>query len=77
MLRHKRNVHIKEKYIHPLPPAAKSTNMTFKHLFSMVIIRSQWKWKIGMDSKITLVLSNTANIRAYHMLLWPMASSLQ
>ena len=37
MLRHKRNVHMKEKYIDPLPPVVKSTNMTFKHPFSMVV----------------------------------------
>ena len=37
MLRHKRNVHMKEKYIVPLPPVVKSTNMTFKHPFSMVV----------------------------------------
>ena len=30
MLRHKRNVHMKEKYIYPLPTVVKSTNMTFK-----------------------------------------------
>ena len=39
MLRHKRNVHMKEKYIDPLPPVVKSTNMTFKHPFSMVVSR--------------------------------------
>ena len=37
MLRHKRNVHMKEKYIDPLQPVVKSTNMTFKHPFSMVV----------------------------------------
>ena len=37
MLRHKRNVHMKEKYIDPLLPVVKSTNMTFKHPFSMVV----------------------------------------
>ena len=37
MLRHKRNVHMKEKYIDPLPPVVKSTSMTFKHPFSMVV----------------------------------------
>ena len=58
MLRHKRNVHMKEKYVHPLPPAAKSTNMTFKHPFSVVISdpsgsgKSEWTRKLLLSSLI-------------------------
>ena len=58
MLRHKRNVHMKEKYVDPLPPAAKSTNMTFKHPFSMVISgpsrsgKSEWTRKLLLSSLI-------------------------
>ena len=58
MLRHKRNVHMKEKYVETLPPAAKSTNMTFKHPFSMVISgpsgsgKSEWTRKLLLSSLI-------------------------
>ena len=58
MLRHKCNVHMKEKYVDPLPPAAKSTNMTFKHPFSMVISgpsgsgKSEWTQKLLLTSLI-------------------------
>ena len=58
MLRHKRNVHMEENYINPLPPAAKSTNMTFKHPFSMVISGpsgsgiSEWTRKLLLSSLI-------------------------
>ena len=58
MLKHKRNVHMKEKYIDPLPPVVKSTNMTFKHPFSMVISvpsgsrKSVWTKKLLLSSLI-------------------------
>ena len=58
MLRHKRNVHMKEKYIDPLPPVVKSTNMTFKHPFSMVVSgpsgsgKSVWTKKLLLSSLI-------------------------
>ena len=58
MLRHKRNVHMKEKYINPLPPVVKSTNMTFKHPFSMVVSgpsgsgKSVWTKKLLLSSLI-------------------------
>ena len=58
MLRHKRNVHMKEKYIDPLPPAVKSTNMTFKHPFSMEVLgrsgsgKSLWTKKLLLSSLI-------------------------
>ena len=45
MLRHKRNVHMKEKYIDPLPPVVKSNNITFKHPFSMVVSGSSGSGK--------------------------------
>ena len=67
MLRHKRNIHMKEKYIDPLPPVVKSTNMTFKHPFSMVISRPSGSRKSVWTKKIALVLSNTAFTGAYHM----------
>ena len=47
MLRHKRNVQMKEKYIDPLPPVVKSTNMTFKHPFSMVV-----SWPSGSGKSV-------------------------
>ena len=58
MLRHKRNVHMKEKYIDPLPPDVKSTNMTSKHPFSMVVSgpsgsgKSVWTKKLLLSSLI-------------------------
>ena len=58
MLRHKRNVHMKEKYIDPLPPGFKSTNVTFKHPFSMVVSgpsgsgKSVWTKKLLLSSLI-------------------------
>ena len=58
MLRHKQNVHTKEKYINPLPPVVKSTNMTFKHLFSMLVSgpsgsgKSIWTKKLLLSSLI-------------------------
>ena len=58
MLRHKRNVHMKEKYIDPLTPVVKSTNMTFKHPFSMVVSgpsgsgKSVWTKKLLLSSLI-------------------------
>ena len=56
MLRHKFNVHIKDKYVDLLPPATKATNMTFKHPFSMVISgpsgsgKSDWTRKLLLAS---------------------------
>ena len=76
MLRHKRNVHMKEKYIDPLPPVAKSTNMTFKHPFSMVVLGPSGSGK-SVWTKITLVLPDTAFTGAYHMVLRTMATPLQ
>ena len=58
MLRHKRNVHMKEKYIDPLPPVVKLTNITFKHPFSMVASgpsgsgKSVWTKKLLLSSLI-------------------------
>ena len=58
MLRHKTNVHMKEKYIDPLPPVVKSTNVTFKHPFSMVVSgpsgsgKSVWTKKLLLSSLI-------------------------
>ena len=58
MLGHKRNVHMKEKYIDPLPPVVKSFNMTFKHPFSMVVSgpsgsgKSVWTKKLLLSSLI-------------------------
>ena len=58
MLRHKQKVHMKEKYIDPLPPVVKSTNMTFKHPFSMVVSgpsgrgKSVWTKQLLLSSLI-------------------------
>ena len=58
MLRHKRNVHMKEKYIDPLPSVVKSTNMSFKRPFSMVVSgpsgsgKSVWTKKLLLSSLI-------------------------
>ena len=58
MLRHKRNVHMKKKYVDPLPLETKSTNMTFKHPFSMVISgpsgsgKSEWTKELLLSSLI-------------------------
>ena len=73
MLRHKRNVHMKEKFIDPLPPVVKSTNMTFKHPFSMVVSGPSGSGK----SVWTLVLPNTTFTGAYHMVLRTMATPLR
>ena len=54
MLRHKRNVHMKEKYIDPLPPVVKSTNMTFKHPFSMVVSGPSGSGKSVWTKKLLL-----------------------
>ena len=76
MLRHKRNAHMKEKYIDPLPPVVKSTNMTFKHPFSMVVSGPSGSGK-SVLTKITLVLPNTTFTGAYHMVLRTMATALR
>ena len=76
MLRHKRNVHMKEKYIDPLPPVVKSTNMTFKHPFSMVV-SAPVAVEFPYGLKITLVLPNTAFTAAYHMVLRTMATPIR
>ena len=58
MLRHKRNVHMKEKHNDPLLPVVKSTNVTFKHPFSMVVSgpsgsgKSVWTKKLLLSSLI-------------------------
>ena len=58
MLRHKRNVHMKKKYIDPLAPVVKLTNMTFKLPFSMVVSgpsdsgKSVWTKKLLLSSLI-------------------------
>ena len=54
MLKHKRNVHMKEKYIDPLPPVAKSTNMTFKHPFSMVVSGPSGSGKLVRTKELLL-----------------------
>ena len=54
MLRHKRNVLMKEKCIDPLPPVVKLTNMTFKHPFSMEVSGPSGSGKLVWTKKLLL-----------------------